>query len=161
MKNKKAFTLIELLIVIAIIAIIAGIVFVALNPLARFAAARTSRRWADASAVLTAIKVNQIDNGGAYCTSITAMQNGIVYMIGTSTTGAQQTCQTTIGTSSAVDLTALVTGGYLGSVPVSPSGNYTYYNGSTTGYTLTKATSGLITITACDTESTPQPSVSR
>jgi len=161
MKNKKAFTLIELLIVIAIIAIIAGIVFVALNPLARFAAARTSRRWADASAIMTAIKVSQIDNGGSYVTSVAALQNGLTYMIGTSTNGGMQACSTTISTSSAVDLTALVTGGYLGSVPVSPNGNFTYYNGSTTGYTLTKATSGLITITACDSESVPQPSVSR
>jgi type IV pilus assembly protein PilA len=164
MKNKKAFTLIELLIVIAIIAIIAGIVFVALNPLARFAAARTSRRWADASAIMTAIKVNQIDNGGAYVTSVANMINGQTAMISNGTvTGTlnTSTCAlTSIQTTTDVDLSGLVTGGYLGSVPQSPNGNGTY-TASSTGYTLTKATSGLITVTACDSESSPQPSVSR
>ncbi|MEI7452461.1 MAG: prepilin-type N-terminal cleavage/methylation domain-containing protein [Candidatus Falkowbacteria bacterium] len=162
MKNKKAFTLIELLIVIAIIAIVAGIVFVALNPLARFVTARTSRRLADASAVLTAIKVHQIDNGGAYCTSITALASGVTYMIGTSTsvtTGTAACALSSIGSTTAVDLSALISGGYLGNVPVSPKGN-SAYSFALTGYTLTKNANGLITIAACDSES-GQLSISR
>ena len=54
MKNKQGFTLIELLIVIAIIAILAGVVFVSLNPSQRFKDARDATRW---KAVATAANI--------------------------------------------------------------------------------------------------------
>jgi len=153
--KKKAFTLIELLIVIAIIAILAAIVFVALDPLSRFQDARNARRWADASAVLSAIKVNQIDNGGTYLASIATTTAGQTYMIGTATTGCNPSvCNTIVATSTnCVDLTGLVTAGYLGSVPISPNGTGTWTAGIT-GYTLTRGSTGIITIKACEGEHT-------
>ena len=42
--NKKGFTLIEILVVIGIIAILAAIVVVAVNPARQFAEARNSQR---------------------------------------------------------------------------------------------------------------------
>jgi len=164
MKNKKAFTLIELLIVIAIISIIAGIVFVALDPLSRFKDARDSRRWADASAIITAIKVSQIDNGGAYIAAINSTAPGTVYMIGEATTGCSTTptCTTPVASTTAcVDLTDLVTDGYLGNVPVSPTGAGDEYSSSTTGYTLKRESNGIITIAACENENTTEIKVVR
>ena len=64
MKFNKGFTLIELLIVIAIIAILAAVVFVSLDPLTRFQDARDARRWTDVDAVLSAMKLDQVDQGG-------------------------------------------------------------------------------------------------
>jgi len=168
-RNLKGFTLIELLIVITIIAILASIVFVALDPLTRFRQARDSRRWADASALLSAIKVNQIDNGGFYLSTTTAanysvnsMVAGTVYMIGTVNTGCDKTCITSVsgGTSGCVDLSALVTGGYLGSVPISPNG-VTTWTSATTGYTLQKDSNGIITVRACEGEQGTEIKVAR
>ena len=157
--NRQGFTLIELLIVITIIAILASIVFVALDPLTRFQQARNSRRWADASALLSAIKVNQIDNGGFYMattsngTSVSNMQTGSFYMVGTATTGCENNCSSLVtgGDGYCVDVSGLVTGGYLGSVPISPNGTGTW-DSDTTGYTLKKDTNGIITVQACETE---------
>lgn len=162
--NKEGFTLIELLIVIAIIAIIAAVVFVALNPLKRFQDARDSRRAADISALLSAIKVHQIDNGGSYLSAIASTTAGSVYMIGTDTgscSSYNSYCDTAVtGAATCVDLTGLVTGGYLGSVPISPNGSGSWTAGHS-GYTLTRASTGIITVRSCESEDTTEISASK
>lgn len=159
--HNKGFTLIELLIVIAIIAILAAVVFVALNPLKRFQDARDSRRAADINGILSAVKVHQVDNLGAYLASITALTNGDVYMIGTAVTGCNATCDTAAtSVSSCVNLTGLATAGYIGSIPVSPAG-VTTWTSALTGYTLSKASTGIVTVRACESENTAEISASR
>ncbi len=151
--KKRGFTLIELLIVIAIIAILAAIVFVALDPLKRFRDARDSRRFADVSAILSAVRVNQVDNGGNYIPSITLLTAGTNYMIGTNT-GAACTaasnlpCVPVAGTN-CVDLTALQTGGHLGSIPISPAETGTW-NAGKTGYYLIKNANNSVTVGSCE-----------
>lgn len=165
-KNMRGFTLIELLIVIAIIAIIAAVVFVALDPLTRFQDARDSSRWSDISAILNAIKVDQVDNGGTYLSSIAATDAGSIYMIvdGSVTSGCddQNTyCDTNVsGDAHCVNLVGLVTEGYLGDVPVSPNGSGTW-TASITGYTLERDTTGIITIRACESENSDEIWVAR
>ena len=160
-KNTRAFTLIELLIVIAIIAIIAGIIFVALNPLKRFQDSRDSKRAADIEAILSAIKTNQVDSGGFYIAEVDAMNNGDVYMIGTNTSGCAQTCTTNVTSNThCVDLTLLADDGYFGKVPISPEGTGSWSSG-VTGYTLTKASSDIITARACESEGTGEITMSR
>jgi len=155
--SKKGFTLIELLIVIAIIAIIAGVVFVALNPLQRFQDARDSRRWSDITSVLSAIKIHQVDNGGSYLTSISDATAGLNYMIGTNGATDCDTCTTVSTTVSCVDLTGLVTAGYLGSVPVDPSSG----TALKTLYYLNKASTGIVTVGSCVPEGGSAINVSR
>lgn len=149
-KKSKGFTLIELLIVIAIIIILAAIVFVALNPLQRFQQARNAKRWADITAVLNAIKIDQIDNGGSYMAAIDpGMTNGIYYEIGTCTAGNAD-CTDQSSAANCVNLGGLVTDGYLGSIPTDPQ------NGTAapaqTGYYLMKSATGIITVGSCEAE---------
>ncbi|HEY4476873.1 MAG TPA: prepilin-type N-terminal cleavage/methylation domain-containing protein [Candidatus Paceibacterota bacterium] len=152
LKAIPGFTLIELLIVIAIIAILAGVVFVSLNPLKRFQDARNASRWTDTTAVLSAIKVDQVDNGGAYLTSVTGLTAGTNYMIGTAVTGCNvAACTQVVASANCVDLAGLSTEGYLARVPVSPAGVGTWTD-SLTGYYLSRNTNGSITVGACDAE---------
>lgn len=164
MEGQKGFTLIELLIVIAIIAILAAVVFVALDPLTRFRDTRDSTRASDISGILSAAKVDQIDNGGSYLTAIGNMTAGSVYMIGTSTTGCDDnnaSCDTNVTSdTTCVDLSGLATEGYIGSVPISPTGAVTWSAG-TTGYTLSRASTGILTVRSCESENTTEISVSR
>ncbi len=144
--NKKGFTLIELLIVIAIIAIIAGTVFVALDPLKRFKEARDSRRWADVTAVLGAVKINQVDNKGAYISTIETLPVNLPYMIGTAGANiACSSCSSAVTQGTCKDLAELVTGGYIASVPMDPKNG----TASVTNYYLTKNANGTITVGAC------------
>lgn len=166
-KQKKGFTLIELLIVIAIIAIIAAVAFVALDPLTRFKDARDSRRWSDISALMSAIKVDQVDNRGHYLDvvkNIPAASSTWVFMIGTGTNGCEGSdtyCDTDVTTTTnCIDLSGLVTDGYLGAIPVSPDGDGAWY-ASSTGYTLQKKSNGSLVIRSCESENADEIMVTR
>jgi len=58
---KKGFTLIELLIVIAILAVLAGIVIVALNPAELLKQARDGKRMGDSDSLVTALNLYLTD----------------------------------------------------------------------------------------------------
>jgi prepilin-type N-terminal cleavage/methylation domain-containing protein len=163
-KKGAGFTLIELLIVIAVIAIIAAVVFVALDPLTRFRDARDSTRWSDTTSILDAIKIDQVDNGGAYVTAVTNLTAGEVYMVGTAVSTCDDnnaSCDTNVtDDDNCVDLTALATEGYLASVPISPTGAVTW-SAATAGYTVQRDSTGILHVRACESENTTEISVSR
>ena len=172
MITRKGFTLIELLIVIAIIAIIAAVVFVALDPLTRFRDSRDSARWQDVTAILDAIKVDQVDNGGDFAEDIPAVDADEIWMIGTCTSGATAATITVICDSPptqavCVNLTNtadtnIVAEGYIGSIPISPNGASTAnWSAATTGYTLEHDDGGIIHIRACESENSTEIMVSR
>ncbi|MBI4599161.1 type II secretion system protein [Candidatus Uhrbacteria bacterium] len=158
---RAGFTLIELLVVIGIIAILAVVVFVALDPATRFEDARDTVRQSDVQEILSAVKIDQVDNSGAYATDIAATTAGQVYMIGTATTGCNATCETAVSSATnCVDLAELVTDGYLAEVPVSPNGTGTW-GATLSGYTLQRDATGILTIRACESENTDEIEVAR
>src|SRR5258708_32989606 len=70
-KSQKGFTLIELLVVIGIIAVLATIVIIAINPARQFAQARNTQRESNVSTLLNGIGQNVADNKGILnCSSI-------------------------------------------------------------------------------------------
>jgi len=166
LRKKQGFTLIELLIVIAIIAILAGVVFVALDPLTRFQDSRDSVRWQNVSELSSAIKVHQVDNGGAYIQAIADMTPGEVYMIAgdNTTTGCNAqnaNCDTAVvDSNNCVDLSGLVTAGYIGKVPVSPNGAGAWTE-SITGFTISASSTGALTIRACESENSSEIEIVR
>jgi len=151
LKKLKGFTLIELLIVIAIIAVLGALVFVALNPLGRFQDSRNAKRWTDVNSILSAIKLNQIDNDGSYFGDIDDLTAGLYYQIGNGES-CNNTCSnpTVVLQSDCVDLEGLIDGGYLPEIPVDP--NDSGADEEATRYFLIKNSNGSITVGSCSEE---------
>jgi prepilin-type N-terminal cleavage/methylation domain-containing protein len=159
MKNKnKGFTLIELIIVIAIIALLAAATFVAINPAKRVGDAGDATRWQDLSALADAFQAYLADNNSALPSS--TMSSGVTYMLATSTGGSSLvTCDATI-TSAFLVLDTLITDGYIGQIPKDPTfvyGTHTY----NTLYWLYRESSGKLKIGACEKYGTNYPVVTR
>jgi prepilin-type N-terminal cleavage/methylation domain-containing protein len=72
-KNEKGFTLIEVLLVIAIIAILAGIVILAINPNRQLAQSNNAQRSSDVTTLLNAVYQYSIDNDGTLPASVSAL----------------------------------------------------------------------------------------
>jgi prepilin-type N-terminal cleavage/methylation domain-containing protein len=62
--KSRGFTLIEILVVIGIIAVLAAVVIVAINPARQFAQARNSQRTSNINSILSALGQNLADNKG-------------------------------------------------------------------------------------------------
>jgi prepilin-type N-terminal cleavage/methylation domain-containing protein len=148
-KTKQAgFTLIEILIVIGIIAILAAIVLVAVNPARQFAKANNAQRSSNVNALLNAVGQYTVDNKGAL-------------------PGAITTTDKEIGSGSGkADLCSTLVPNYLAALPADPgqsdqsidSGECSSY---TTGYNIVKDANSRVTITAPSAEDGATISVTR
>ncbi len=108
--KNKGFTLIEILVVIGIIAILATIVIIAINPARQFAQARNTQRLSNLNTILNAIGQNMADNKGIW----TCSNGGVPVFFKTST------ASTSIGTSGS-DLSCLVPTYISSGIPMDPS----------------------------------------
>jgi len=64
--QRRGFTLLEILIVIGMIAILAAVVLVAINPLRQFALARNSQRISNVNEIMNAIASRTVDQKGIF-----------------------------------------------------------------------------------------------
>ncbi|MFA6520904.1 MAG: type II secretion system protein [Candidatus Gracilibacteria bacterium] len=145
--SKKGFTLIEVLLVVAIIAILAGIVILAINPSKQLADTRNDQRRSDVRTILDAAYQYSIDNNGT-----------MPVTIGLSPT---EICRSNVTcTGGLVDLAVLTTNEkYLVSMPIDPirinSGD------NATGYTIFKTANNRLTVTSYYAESGASITVTR
>jgi prepilin-type N-terminal cleavage/methylation domain-containing protein len=128
-KQKKGFTLLEILLVIAAIGVLAAIVLIAINPNKQIEAARTAQRRSDQNNIAKAIQQYIIDpvNGGAYPGGLQNIPIG-------ATVGL---CNTTC--SNGINLSSALAPIYIASIPVPPDANGQYTvtktaNGVSAGY---------------------------
>ncbi|MFA6294996.1 MAG: prepilin-type N-terminal cleavage/methylation domain-containing protein [Candidatus Paceibacterota bacterium] len=76
--NKKGFTLIEVLVVIGIIAVLAAVVLVAVNPTRQFKLARDSQRVSNVNSILNAVHQNMAEHRGTFVCSGTIKEIPII-----------------------------------------------------------------------------------
>lgn len=140
-KAPRGFTLIEILIVIGIIAILAAIVIVAINPAKQFAQARNTQREAGINSILNAIGQRMADNKGIFNGSFTD-STGATYNCGVIPSGTT-TVVTSENDTGLGHLGCLVPT-YISALPMDP----TVGAGVSTGFTFGTTTAGRVSVCA-------------
>jgi len=141
--TKEAFTLIELIIVIAIIAIIATSIFVAVNPAKRIGQSRDAQRWSDLTAIAHSVEKYTADNGALpsdFSSSTIAIGDKIVLC----NSASSLTCDGTTDSCLVID-DADFLNIYLPEIPYDPAKS----SASDTGYYITRTTGDRLTLGCC------------
>lgn len=143
--------MIELLVVIGIIAVLAGVVIVAINPARQFAQARDAQRWSNVNAMLNGTGQRIADQRGIFETGCAA--------------GAIPTTATNMASTGGYDIGPCLVPTYLPQMLFDPSATGAHWTSVTdynTGYSIVKdATTGRITVSAPSAEITTPISVTR
>lgn len=146
--NKKGFTLLEILLVVAAIAILAGIVIIAVNPGKQLADTRNAQRRVDVNTIVNAIYQYSIDSKGIIPQTIPAVGAAVTKICKTGVTG----------NANCIDLSVLTAGEvYITAIPSDPQGANTV----DTGYSVVKTANNRITVSAPFAENSQQISVTK
>lgn len=149
--KQEGFTLLEILLVVAALAILAGIVIIAINPGKQIGDTNNARRRSDVTTILNAVYQYAIDHNG----TLPAALDGTWQQLGTSTVCADCTATTTVD--QCVNLSTYLVPTYIVDMPYDPK------NGSSTKslYYIHSDTNGRVTVGACAPEQGATISVTR
>ncbi len=153
-KKLKGFTLIEILLVIGLISILAGIVIIAVNPAKQLADGRNTKRKADVNTIINALYQYSIDNNGHLPETINKAADCNITTANEICRSGQADCTSLTNLSALTDNQT-----YLAEIPKDPSLPSDVSNG--TGYQVFSSPSNRITVCAPAAELGAKISVTR
>lgn len=151
--SKKGFTLVEILLVIGIIAVLATVVIVSLDPATRFQNARDARRLSDIESILSAVQQYIVDNKGALPQGLDSTERQIGTATGSCLLWASH-CH--VDADSCLDLSTPLAR-YLKTIPTDPA----FGTDSMTHYSVSVNGNNIVTVSSCDSSDASISSVSR
>lgn len=147
------FTLIELIVVVAIIALLAAAAFVAINPAKRVGTAADAKRWSDVTAIVDAISHYAVDNNGTLPSGVSGATADTMYLIsiaGDSDITAKYCDAMGTGTYVKKNIATGIVPTYLATMPIDPDVTKTIANTSSTSYYMVKDSAGRVKIGVCN-----------
>ncbi len=156
LQANKGFTLIEILLVVAAIAILAGIVILAVNPGKQLGDTRNAQRRMDVRTMLEAVHQYAVDHNGGVPGGIDSVIAS-AQMFGTSGGGCDSICTASTTVAACLDLAPSLVPTYIVGIPRDPSTG----SSTSTDYFINKDGAGRITVGACDPEQNAAISVTR
>lgn len=145
--TRRGFTLLEILLVVAIIAILAGIVILAINPGKQLGDTRNAERSVDINTILSATYQYALDNDGNLPAGLDSVIESS-QVVGTAASGCDTTCTATTTVAACVNLADDLTPEFLVGIPSDPKTG-TDVN---TDYYINKDANGRLVVGACDPE---------
>lgn len=158
-RMQAGFTLLEVLLVVAIIAILAGIVIIAINPGKNLGDTRNSQRSTDVNTILNGTYQYVLDNNGSY--PPVGSRSGAVAITTTMTEVCSASASSCTGL---VDLNVLSTAGkYVVSIPTDPTcpTGPPACNANGAGYRIGLTSNGRLQVTAPQAEQSKTISVTK
>jgi prepilin-type N-terminal cleavage/methylation domain-containing protein len=158
-KTQRGFTLLEVLLVVAIIAILAGIVIIAINPGKNLGDTRNSQRSADVNTLINGVYQYELDNNGVV--PPVGSRTGAVAISSTATEICSAAASTCTGL---VDLNVLSTNGkYLVAIPGDPTcpTGPPACSANGAGYKIGLTTNGRLVVSAPQAEQSKTISVTK
>ena len=152
-RTSSGFTLLEILLVIGIIAVLATVVAVSLDPATRFQNAKDARRLSDIQSILSAIHQSIVDNRGALPSGIDTTEREIASS-GSGCGIDTDICH--VSGDACVDLSEPLAK-YLKMMPYDPEEG----SESHTRYSVQVNENNIVTVGACDSQDGEIASVSR
>lgn len=143
-RSLSGFTLIEILVVVALIAILAAVTIVAINPGKNFADTRNTTRTADVAQILNAVTQYTYEEGNSIS------DFGAI----TACTAGSDAIGTGVGN---IDLATLLVDEFIVGIPLDPNGG----TDADTGYTICLTAGGRVEIAAPSAENGQTISVRR
>ena len=158
---KKGFTFIELLVGIAIFAVVLSIVLIATNPVHQYAEDNNTKRAVDVNTILDAIHQYETDNHGA-------LPAGMPAKAAPKATKPATGIEITNQGSAKADICAAISPAYVSALPVDTNIDNGQGKGMAvinctasyhTGYSVWVDSAGKITVFADDTDTTVAPAI--
>lgn len=162
----SGFTLIEILVVVGLIAILAAITIVAINPAKNFEQTRDAQRSSDVTAILNAITqftseegntiesflvatgFPDIDTDGDRADEMVCGTTEIGIATGIQASPADEDTSGTADVNEYIDIDTVLVDEYIVAIPQDPSQAVSYTNLVDSGYTMCVTTGGRVRITA-------------
>lgn len=147
--------MLEILLVVAAIAILAGIVIIAINPNKQLGETRNAQRESDVNTILNAVYQYSLDNNGSFPGGLDAV-DGSSQVLG-SDSDCDTTCTAVTTVADCVDVSSDLVADYLVGIPQDPS------SGSSTNsdYYINVDTNNRLVVGSCDPEQSVTIEVTR